>query len=232
MPNYCNCSLTLSIEDDDPLNNNILLNFYNRNKKEDLLLSFSKEAPMPESESENWHQWCVENWGTKWEPLSVDVEENYEDISAPSLSYSFDTAWSPPLNWLSTVSTKYPQIKFFIEYSEPGMDMYGESRYTNGELTYELSSPLSLYNWSKIDLAKIDELILNKFETFKSDYEDDDDFIEDIICEYSDGEYIDNINDKVKERIDYLVNEKYNKGIKIVNLSINSDCDKTTKIEI
>ena len=231
MPNYCNCSLTLSIEDEDPLNNNILLNFYNNNKKDDLLLSFSKEVPMPESENENWHQWCVENWGTKWEPLSVDVEENYEDMLAPSLSYSFDTAWSPPLNWLSTVSTKYPQIKFFIEYSEPGMDMYGESRYTNGALTYELSSPLSLYNWSKIDLAKIDELILNKFETFKKDYEDDDDFIEDIIYEYSDGEYIDNINDKVKERIDYLVNEKY-RGGNLVHLTINSVCDKTTKIEI
>lgn len=229
MPNYCNCSLTLSVEDERYIE--ILSNFYKNNKKEDLLLSFSKEVPMPESENENWYQWSVENWGTKWEPISVDVDENYENVPSPSLSYSFDTAWSPPLNWLSKVSSNYPQIKFFIKYSEPGMDIYGESRYANGELTYELSSPLSLYNWSKIDVAKLDELILKKLDTLKKEDEGDDDFIEDIIFEYSDGEYIDNINDKVKERIDHVLNEKY-KGGNLVHLTINSVCDKTTKIEI
>ena len=232
MPNYCNCSLTLSVDDEDPNIKDILLNFYNNNKKENLLLSFSKEVPMPESESENWYQWCVENWGTKWEPLDVYVEENYENVLSPNLSYFFDTAWSPPLDWLSKVSGKYPKITFFIEYSEPGMDIYGESRYTNGELTYELSSPLSLYNWSKIDISKLDEIILKKLYTLKKDNEDDDDFIEDVIYEYSDGEHIDNINDKVKERINYILTEKYNKGGSYLKLKINCKADKTTKIEI
>ena len=232
MPNYCNCSLTLSVEDENPLAKDILLNFYNNNKKEDSLLSFSKEVPMPESENDNWHDWCIENWGTKWEPLSVDVEENYEDMPTPSLSYSFDTAWSPPINWLGKVSAKYPEITFFIEYSEPGMDMYGESRYTCGELTYDLSSPLSLFNWSKIDVSKLDEIILKKLDTLKKNDEDDDDFIEDVIYEYSDGEYIDNINEKVKERIGYILTSKYNKGGNYLNLEINCKGNKTTKIEI
>ena len=67
-------------------------------------------------------------------------------------------------------------------------------------------------NFRKINRTKIGiyiKKILNKFETFKKDYEDDDNFIEDIICEYSDGEYIDNIDDK-----DYIIEE----GSRLVQL--------------
>lgn len=63
---------------------------------------------------EGWYDWCCKNWGTKWE-VSYDkltfVTENH---------FTFETAWSPPMEWLKAVSKEYPRLEFEIAYSEQG----------------------------------------------------------------------------------------------------------------
>jgi uncharacterized protein YjiS (DUF1127 family) len=39
----------------------------------------------------NWYDWSIMNWGTKWNACDVTVEQN-ENV----LNYTFDTAWDAP----------------------------------------------------------------------------------------------------------------------------------------
>ena len=39
----------------------------------------------------NWYDWSIENWGTKWNSVDTRVEEN-----GSTLSYNFMTAWDCP----------------------------------------------------------------------------------------------------------------------------------------
>ena len=68
---------------------------------------------------DNWYDWQVSNWGTKW-----DVDPMSCDYDGETLSVSFDSAWSPPIgfyNWL--VEQGY---EVSANYYEPGMDYAGE----------------------------------------------------------------------------------------------------------
>ena len=75
------------------------------------------------------YHWNVENWGTKW-----DV---YEDAITPehmgwfegctAIQFSFDTAWSPPIEWLAKVVEMFPELHFIMAYDEPGMGLKGHA---------------------------------------------------------------------------------------------------------
>jgi hypothetical protein len=40
----------------------------------------------------NWYDWSVEHWGTKWDVKDVDIDDEGE-----SVAFRFDSAWSPPV---------------------------------------------------------------------------------------------------------------------------------------
>lgn len=47
-------------------------------------------------ESENWYNWRIANWGTKWNACDLEVDyDDVEDIN--NITYRFSTAWSPPI---------------------------------------------------------------------------------------------------------------------------------------
>lgn len=48
----------------------------------------------------NWYDWCIKNWGTKWNAYGQDM--HYENIVQEDnkLTLTFQTAWSPPYGWL------------------------------------------------------------------------------------------------------------------------------------
>jgi len=50
----------------------------------------------------------------------------------------FDSAWAPPVMWLEQIAPQFPDLKFKLAYSEPGMNFCGAA-YTgeDGTLTYE-----------------------------------------------------------------------------------------------
>ena len=50
-----------------------------------------------------WHEWCTENWGTKWPASEVDTK-----MIADRLVFDFITAWDPP----------FPIIKKFFEHAK------------------------------------------------------------------------------------------------------------------
>ena len=81
----------------------------------------------------SWYEWAIANWGTKW-----DVQEANTLISDEYIIVHFDTAWSPPVNWLETVSTMYPLLKFEIFCSEGGACFYGTITAQNGEVSEDM----------------------------------------------------------------------------------------------
>jgi hypothetical protein len=80
----------------------------------------------------NWYDWNVANWGTKWD-VKLDNVEREDDNT---LTASFDSAWSPPIE----AYQKLEELGFEIEakYYEPGMAFCGTYNAESGEDTFEL----------------------------------------------------------------------------------------------
>ena len=87
--------------------------------------------PIPKRQEENWYEWNIKNWGTKWDLIPEEIEKH--KINERTYKYYFDTAWSPPCEWLEKVGKLYPTIKFKLKYEEPGMGFKGISTSINGE---------------------------------------------------------------------------------------------------
>ena len=77
--------------------------------------SFAGTHPIPDPD--NWYNWSIENWGTKWDACEPNISHNTTDY----FSVNFESAWGPPLEWMKKVSEDYPLLTFTIEYEEPGM---------------------------------------------------------------------------------------------------------------
>jgi hypothetical protein len=64
----------------------------------------------------DWYDWCVSNWGTKWNSYSNTVNDD---------CVSFETAWAPPLPVIIELAEKTGK-DWTLLYSEPGMDFCGK----------------------------------------------------------------------------------------------------------
>lgn len=70
----------------------------------------------------DWYNWNVRNWGTKWDIAVMDNNE-YPDTTVEitedgSLLYHFNTAWSPVMEILNRLTQMYPSLEFDYEYEE------------------------------------------------------------------------------------------------------------------
>ena len=88
---------------------------------------------------DSWYEWNVDNWGTKWDIGEVDEDCMVKNPDGKSVSFSFDTAWAPPLGF-------YDDIEFTVEayYHEPGMGFCGKWTTEDGDAYYEVSSEQSI----------------------------------------------------------------------------------------
>ena len=77
----------------------------------------------------NWYTWCTEHWGTKW-----DVQATLTNETPDFLAYGFETAWSPPVAWLTKVARDFPRLRFTLHYYEPGMGFAGTAIADQGKL--------------------------------------------------------------------------------------------------
>lgn len=69
----------------------------------------------------SWYEFCVEEWGTKWEVGGGD--DSYSEIFGDSMDIAFNSAWTPPLG----VYKKMQELGFKITayYYEPGCGFAG-----------------------------------------------------------------------------------------------------------
>lgn len=87
----------------------------------------------------SWYDWRCENWGTKWDVCCEDIDSdaNSENDELTYVSYRFDTAWSPPVEFLKNIYKKYPLLNFRLNYSEPGVAFEGDLEIEAGEITVD-----------------------------------------------------------------------------------------------
>jgi hypothetical protein len=85
--------------------------------------------PVPEDIGEGWYNFCVNNWGTKWDigaDMGTDREE-YHGLKATrvdnQVNCSFDSAWAPPVGLYDKLVELGYDVK--ASYFEPGMSFCG-----------------------------------------------------------------------------------------------------------
>lgn len=150
MPNWCNNSLEIKGSKEDREAIKALLNksyvwkgktlkqtgeedkwdlVYVEEEVRDPIFAFNNVVPEPEfKEDQDWYHWRLANWDTKWNPSEVCIGENDN-----TLVYTFDTAWSPPLNIYYELTKQFPNVVLIARYEEPGMDYFGIHIIKNGE---------------------------------------------------------------------------------------------------
>ena len=146
MPNWCSNNLTL--EHDDPA---MIKRAYDALERGEFLQEFipvpqdlkdTVAGSMSEDQREaheaqqkrnvekygyaNWYDYCVAEWGTKWDVGSDGCQDIHPE--GRMLHTSFDSAWSPPVN----AYEKLEQLGFRVNalFYEGGMAFAGE--YSDG----------------------------------------------------------------------------------------------------
>lgn len=89
--------------------------------------------------TDNWYDWNIANWGTKWDCSSSEC--GYQTDEKTYFSVHFDSAWSPPSNWFYKVAQMYPKLNFKLSYYECGCWFAGVMYSQNGEVGEEQGEP-------------------------------------------------------------------------------------------
>ena len=152
-------------------------------ERRDALIARNKELHGYDS----WYEWSVDNWGTKWDIGEVDEDCMVKSPDGKSVSFSFDTAWAPPLNF-------YDDIPFTITayYYETGVGFCGKWTSDNGDDYYEVSTDDSIEDIERNIPSDILEAfnILDDIRDWQESQEEDGD-----IDDAEDGEEYDSEQD-------------------------------------
>ena len=136
MPNWCNNTLTISHEDKTMMkrvvkgyNKNGLLNEFipvpkelydtvagsvgSKESYEQRLLEFREKLNQEFFGYKNWYDFCVGEWGTKWDIGHGDGYNKLtmKDIKNNTVRIGFDSAWSPPIGAYEKLSDMGIEIR-------------------------------------------------------------------------------------------------------------------------
>ena len=144
MPNWCNNTVRLTHKDSamiirarDALEKGTFFDEFVPVPKDLAITPASTDTPEEVIEANHkkygygsWYDFCVNEWGTKWDASthSVDIYDEHSD----TLDAVFDTAWAPPIAFYE----KLERLGFQVEakYYESGMCFAG--MYENGSDDY------------------------------------------------------------------------------------------------
>lgn len=122
----------------------------------------------------NWYDFCVNNWGTKWD---VDLAGTVSiDADGLGINANFDSAWAPPIQVYEEMLEQGYEVVAY--YYEPGMCFVG--KWDNGsDECHELSS----YSSNTVRNAIGDELddyfaISESMAEWESENEDEEELTE------------------------------------------------------
>jgi len=119
MPNWCNNKIIIKGKSLNEFKKT--LNTMNGEKKI-VEFSFHQIVPRPEN-CINVRSWNIDNWGSKWDIDSCEIEYEYDDNK--TISIECNTAWSPPTDWACNCLKKFDDLSIEIGYSEGGMAYFG-----------------------------------------------------------------------------------------------------------
>lgn len=143
MPNWCANTLTLTHNDTAKITQ--AAEAFTRGE------FFATLVPRPTAEDDNWYDWNCGNWGTKWDVGGTEygAPEIFND--GHSVSFNFDSAWSPPIQAYINLEQSGFQIEamyyesgmcFAGIYDDSGDDYYDLSDMTSTEVKNTLPTVL------------------------------------------------------------------------------------------
>ena len=146
MPNWCHDTLIVT---GDPIE---VAGYVEHVKDDEQPLTFSVCAPLDDEVD------GVAQWSTKWDAsfsggsmIQIGTEESDPELTMSARGvqladgvaiYKFDTAWSPPVNWLAITSRKHPGLSFTLRYGEAGNGIAGEVMFEKGDLVADRELPI------------------------------------------------------------------------------------------
>ena len=90
-----------------------------------------KKQPVVDGHN-NWYDWRVANWSTKWDvdlydPDNLDEQEELfgPDDGDKRVAFGFDSAWSPPIGACEHYLQNNNDMSIRLTYYEPGCDFMG-----------------------------------------------------------------------------------------------------------
>lgn len=149
MPNWCSNSVTFKHPNKEKLQQ--LVDAYNAGETMNVLFpcpcdlrdtragSFApgtaEQTALEQKQKDNivkygakdWFDWCVDNWGTKWDfgrregDPAAEIKTN--DAGEAYVELGFDTAWSPPLGFYAHLTAQGFRVKAY--YIEEGVGFCG-----------------------------------------------------------------------------------------------------------
>ena len=135
MPNWCNNTITIQGPTDT------LKPLWDEAQKTGLLQAMKpmpKElenttSPAPQEGEpqplvdgfDNWYDWRISNWGTKWDVDSEGLEYTDNGDGTAVISGYFESAWSPPIDAYQTFCDDMDNCSLDAYYDEGGMDFAG-----------------------------------------------------------------------------------------------------------
>ena len=116
-----------------PYSTNVMLEHY---------LDFNKIVPEPKDIGEDWYDWRLANWGTKWQPCEThyfEINKETKDSKDLDLAIAFSTAWCPPDKIYEKLIEQYKDtsLEFRVEYYEGGVGFAGHMEFSKGKITEE-----------------------------------------------------------------------------------------------
>ena len=89
-------------------------------------------ALVPSPETSDYKQslsWTSKYWGTK-----SDVVLEHISHFDQTLSFDFESAWTPPVEGFEALAKKFPGVKIILAWVEYGLDFSGSATYYDGRL--------------------------------------------------------------------------------------------------
>lgn len=139
MPNWCNNKLAIygQVEDVKRFREQAIgySPWHKIKEQNQNALNFHSLLPVPlEVLSAGYHtsgyEWELTNWGCKWGGCPSKLVDEWEG----HLEYAFDTAWSPPIAFLTHLAPLWPTLIFLLEYEEMGMGFKGITKIKGNEV--------------------------------------------------------------------------------------------------
>lgn len=134
MPNWCNNLLTIEskevkelLQSDGGLFESLVGKFPEKYLHDEKIVGLSDE--LIDGKYFNWYEHNISEYGTKWDVLisNIDIQ-----VLGDDMSLSFETAWSPPLEFCRKLSEKF-NTQVVIEFSEYGVGFGGRYIFDGGE---------------------------------------------------------------------------------------------------
>lgn len=216
MPNWCSNTLTLTHEDADmirrareafragrlldefipvpaELKDTVAGGFGDAEKQ--AALEARNEANIAQHGYANWYDFCVSEWGTKWDVGGGD-DSDYSEDADHSVTFSFDSAWAPPV----AAYEKLERLGFAVQgyYYESGMAFAG--LYADGEDDYFEFSGMTSEQVKDLLPKDLDDMFA--ISDCMADWEDEEDL---------DPEVAAAALDEMRAELDAMIQEESNK---------------------